>query len=81
MPRKKIHENQIKQVEAWKAENTDKIQFVARKDSPINKAVLQKAADALGLSLAAFLMKSAGMYILNELGPEWLEENENKAEK
>ena len=81
MPRKKIHENQNQQIAAWKADNTDKIQFSARKDAPINKTVLHKAADALGLSLAAFLMKSAGMYILNELGQEWLEENENKAEK
>lgn len=79
MPRKKIYENQIKQIDAWKAENTEKIQFSVRKDSALNKAFIQRLVVASGLkSVTELILTALGEYAINHLGLDWYNENKNK---
>lgn len=50
------------------------VQFDVKQDAPLNKAILQKAADAMGMPLAQFLLQASAKLILDNLGKDWLEE-------
>lgn len=78
MPRQKIYDNSNEQKAAWAAEKVDRVAVNMRRDMPVNKTVFQKAAQALDMSLSEFLVMSGTKYILDNLGAEWLEENQNK---
>lgn len=79
MPQPKKYASDTDRKRAWAA-NVEQVRFDVRKDATINKAVIQKAAKACrpsGESVAEFISKAIAARILDELGPEWLEENGN----
>jgi len=81
MGRKRIHESDSARANAWTKEKTSRVLMDVRDDAPINKAVIQKAADTCGMPLARFLAEAVAAYILSHdrLGEKWLEENGNHA--
>jgi len=83
VPRPKKYDSVSDKVQAWQAEKVDRIPLNIRRDAPVNKQVLQEAAEAAGMSLAKFLMEAAVAYILNHdnLGNDWLDEHKNKGDK
>lgn len=80
--RKTIYETSTEKSQAYKERHEiQRMGIECRKDSTINKDILQKAADELELPLSVFFLQAAGEFILNKLGPEWLEENQEKPDK
>lgn len=78
MPRPKKYDTEADRVQAWQAEKIDRVALNMRRDMPVNKAVFQRAAKAMDMSLQEFLVMGGTKYILDNLGTEWLEENQNK---
>lgn len=75
--RKTIYETNTEKSQAYKERHEiQRMGIECRKDSPINKDILQKAADELELPLSVFFLQAAGEFILNKLGAEWLEEQQ-----
>lgn len=63
----------------WDSQNVDRIALNIKKNNPINKVVMQKAADVLNVSLSAFITDAICMYIWEheKLGEKWLDDNKN----
>lgn len=80
--REKIYQSQAENVKAYRERRgVEHVQIDVRRDAPLNKAILQKAADALDMPLAQFLLKAAAKLILDNLGEEWLERAQKEQKK
>lgn len=80
MPRKKEYSADADRVQAWRIKNIKTLSVDIREDGPITRDTIKKAAQALNLPVAAFIMQAVAKYILDQLGPEWLQENRNNAQ-